>query len=252
MDSARPLHVGVAVVLTAVAVGFFSGVRGTARDVTLPQSPRPPAVAGSARNYADERANRYGPNAGMYDGAFVRLAAAHPGVLDPVTQTPEEREATLAKRKSRRAFDGAPPTIPHRITQIGPPDCVACHESGAKIGDLVAPRMSHQSYTSCTQCHAVMVDPRPASETPKAPETTFEGISSWGKGTRAWPGAPPTIPHPTLMRSECTSCHGVFGAPGIKSPHPYRQSCTQCHVANAANDQHPSVGVSLGPGGAMP
>jgi hypothetical protein len=58
---------------------------------------------------------------------------------------------------------------------------------------------------------------------------------------RDYDGAPPTIPHPTLMRGECASCHGVFGADGIKTTHPWRQSCTQCHAMNAVNDQHAAV-----------
>lgn len=250
MDDARSLHVGIAAVLTLTAVGFFAGLSGSARESGhVGSAPSAPVSAAGARSYADEREKKHGPNANMYDGAFEALAKDHPNVLDPVVQTPEDHASALDKRKARRAYDGAPPTIPHTITQIGPPDCVGCHESGAKVGNLIAPKMSHASYSSCTQCHVVMKDPRPLAETPKPPDNTFAGLETWGKGTRAWPGAPPTIPHPTLMRSDCSSCHGVFGAQGIKSTHPWRQSCTQCHVANAKNDQHPA---NLGPGGASP
>jgi cytochrome c-type protein NapB len=195
----------------------------------------------------------------MYDGAITRLGADHPGLNDVVPpQTDDERAAALAKRASRRAYDGAPPTIPHRIQQMAPPDCVACHRDGAKVGEKIAPKFSHAFYQSCVQCHVVASDPRPVASTPPPPENQFVGLASWGRGTRWGAGAPPMIPHPTRMRSDCTSCHGVFGTVGLRTPHPWRQSCTQCHVANAANDQLPSSGspavvaASLGPGGATP
>lgn len=247
---ARSLHVAVAVVLFGSAAGFFGGIHGTAADTArIATSAHPPSfAAASARNYTDERLHRYGPNAGMYDGVFDKLAVVD--VNAPVVQTEADRAAALAKRASRRAYEGAPPTIPHRIVQMGPPDCTACHATGLKVGQLVAPKMSHQMYSNCTQCHVVKVDPRPDAPKVESPENTFAGLSAWGKGTRAWPGAPPTIPHPTAMRPDCTSCHGPLGAVGLKTPHPYRQSCTQCHVPDASNDQHPAV--NLGPGGALP
>ncbi|MFN7141654.1 MAG: hypothetical protein ACK4UN_20210, partial [Limisphaerales bacterium] len=65
----------------------------------------------------------------------------------------------------------------------------------------------------------------------------FIGFMSPGKGKRAYPGAPPTIPHPTAMRSDCMRCHGPNGVAGLKTSHPYRQSCTQCHAPSAELDQ---------------
>lgn len=247
---ARALHVSVAVLLFASAVGFFGGIRGTAADAAkIASAPRPaPSVVSSARSYSDERDHRYGPNASMYDGVFERMSWVD--VNAAVEKTDADRAAALAKRASRRAYDGAPPTIPHRILQMGPLDCTACHATGVKIGtELVAPKMSHPSYTSCTQCHVVKVDPRLDAPKVEPPANDFVGVA-WGKGTRAWPGAPPTIPHPTAMRPDCSSCHGPMGAVGLKTPHPYRQSCTQCHVADASNDQH--APQNLGPGGALP
>lgn len=236
---ARSVHVGIAIVLTATAAGFFSGIRGSAtNNANVATSAQPTTGVPTARGYADERAHRYGPNAGMYDGAVSKLTVG-PDVNLPVQQTEEQRLAALARRASRRAFDGAPPTIPHQVLQMGPLDCVSCHATGAKIGEVVAPKISHALYQSCTQCHVVMNDPLPAAKPVEKTENTFTGLVRWGKGGRAWPGAPPTIPHPTLMRSDCASCHGTFGS--LKTTHPWRQSCTQCHVANAANDQHPGA-----------
>lgn len=263
---ARALHVAAAVVVFGAAAGFFSGIRGTAADAAairnVAASARPSAsVVASARSYGDERLHRYGVNAALYDGVFEKMALVD--VNAPVVKTDADREAALAKRAARRAYDGAPPTIPHRISQMGPPDCTACHQTGLKIGELVAPKLSHPVYASCTQCHVVKTDPRTDAPKVAAPANEFAGLAAWGKGTRAWPGAPPTIPHPTAMRPDCTSCHGPLGAIGLKTPHPWRQSCTQCHVPDATKDQHAPAalgqpapatlgGQNLGPGGAVP
>lgn len=240
MERGRTVHVGVAIALAVVAAGFVTGVRGSADARVAVTSVEPQSGgAPTARSYADERNQRYGPNAAMYEGAFDKLAA-RPDVNTPVEQTPEERVAALARRASRRAFDGAPPTIPHRVMQMGPLDCAACHGTGITLGGVVAPKVSHELYQSCTQCHVTSEPAAGGAPQPK-PDNAFSGVVAWGKGSRAWAGAPPTIPHPTLMRSDCSSCHGVLGAQGLKTPHPARQSCTQCHVSDANNDQHPGA-----------
>ncbi|WP_437629585.1 nitrate reductase cytochrome c-type subunit [Sorangium sp. So ce854] len=248
MRGARGLHVGLAAVVAVAAVGFFSGVRGTDRGVeALRGDAPPPSAAAEARGYADMRERAYGPNARMYEGAFARLEAAHGGLDAPVAPSEADREAALERRATRRAYDGAPPTIPHRIEQLGAPDCLSCHESGLRVANLTAPRMSHRRYESCTQCHVVGDDPRPLAETPPAPENSFVGLASPRWGARAYDGAPPTIPHPTLMRSECASCHGVHGAPGVRSTHLDRQSCTQCHAPSAELDQRAPAPLSAWP-----
>ncbi|WP_437874359.1 nitrate reductase cytochrome c-type subunit [Sorangium sp. So ce513] len=248
MRGARGLHVGLAAVVAVAAVGFFSGVRGTDRGVEALRGDAPPPVAAvEARGYADMRERAYGPNARMYEGAFARLEAAHGGLGAPAVPSEADREAALELRATRRAYDGAPPTIPHRIEQLGAPDCLSCHENGLRVANLTAPRMSHQRYESCTQCHVVGDDPRPLAATPPAPENSFVGLASPRRGARAHEGAPPTIPHPTLMRSECASCHGVHGAPGMRSTHLDRQSCTQCHAPSAELDQRAPAPLSAWP-----
>jgi cytochrome c-type protein NapB len=186
--------------------------------------------------YSEIGDRRRGPNADMYVGAVEELAADKPGLYDPVVQSPAEREAVIVARAGRRAYDGAPPTIPHEVKQREFPDCLACHGQGAKIAGKRAPRMSHTRYDNCTQCHVPSAAPAPLPSA-RPIENEFAGLASPGPGTRAWPGAPPTIPHSTHMRSECSSCHGVGGVNGIRSTHPSRQSCTQCHAPNALLDQ---------------
>jgi len=52
------------------------------------------------------------------------------------------------------------------------------------------------------------------------------------KAPRAYPGAPPVVPHDTEVRKGlCLTCHetGLAGAPIV--PHPTRNHfCLQCHV----------------------
>jgi cytochrome c-type protein NapB len=234
--NSRALHIGAAAVIATSVIGFLSGTR----EPGAPLASEQPAEARSgdpAPSYGELRDMRRGPNAGMYEGAFDALRAAQPRPSDPVIQTAEQKREVIAARAERRAYDGAPPTIPHDITQRGFPDCLACHEKGARIAGKRAPVMSHPRYDSCPQCHVPANAPSPLPPRENATPNVFVGVESPGAGARAWPGAPPTIPHSTQMRSECSSCHGVGGANGIRTTHPYRQSCTQCHAPNAARDQ---------------
>ena len=152
----------------------------------------------------------------------------------------EEREAALTDRAGRRAFDGAPPTIPHPVENRSSSSCLACHGEGALIKNRVAPKMSHELYTNCLQCHA----PNQFSAPPSPPDfetldvpNQFEALQSYGPGERAYEGAPPTVPHPTLMRTDCMSCHGPNGQFGLRTSHPLRQNCLQCHAPSAELDQ---------------
>jgi cytochrome c-type protein NapB len=242
------LGIAVAIVLAGAASGFVTGTRP-------PEGPRfgstkpAPTTGERAPSYAELRELRRGPNGPIYNGAIEALAPER-GLLDPVVQTDADKRHALDARAARRAYDGAPPTIPHAVAQMGPPECVSCHEKGGVIAGRVAPRPSHAAYASCTQCHVVEADPRP----PAAPRAeplagnSFAGAASPDRGDRAWAGAPPTIPHATLMRTECAACHGPAGRLGMKSTHAWRQSCTQCHAPSAALDQRPLAAM----GGATP
>ncbi len=62
-------------------------------------------------------------------------------------------------------------------------------------------------------------------------------------GTRAYAGAPPTIPHQveSLGRGNCLGCHGAGlevsldgdKQRGPETPHPNQLSCRQCHVVSS-------------------
>jgi cytochrome c-type protein NapB len=51
------------------------------------------------------------------------------------------------------------------------------------------------------------------------------------RGARAYPGAPPALPHPVFMRENCQACHGRERHPGMRrNPHPGRADCRSCHL----------------------
>ncbi len=151
------------------------------------------------------------------------------GNFTTVRDRPAARAQSVIDRAERRAYDGAPPVMPHSaLFGDGTKVCLDCHAEGMKIGKRVAHPMSHPPLTNCVQCHVVSSNRmfEPKSE----PVTSFEGRPSAGAGPRWTDLAPPQIPHDTAMRTHCLSCHGEFGYPGIRTEHPMRANCVQCHV----------------------
>ena len=238
-EDKRGLGIVALAVVTVALAGFVTGTQAPDR-VPRPQVELESGQGAPARSYRELRAGRRGPNAEMYQGAFARLRAAGPALLDPVEQTPEEHDAALEQRRLRRAYAGAPPTIPHAIDQRADASCLACHRTGSRLAGLRAPMLSHEPYAMCVQCHAPGVpDPEMVAElSPVGEHNVFVGTVEPGHGDVAWAGAPPLIPHPTFMRQACNSCHGPQGAQGMKTPHPVRASCTQCHAPSAPFDQN--------------
>jgi nitrate reductase (cytochrome), electron transfer subunit len=229
--------VAISIVALSVA-GFLKGVAEERRPARRVPSGAASAAA-PAPGYEDLRSLRRGPNGRMYEGAIEAFGQRFPQSLDPVPpQSAEDRARVLEERSRRRAYDGAPPTIPHAVVADGAFECLGCHERGALIAGKRAPAMSHERHDNCTQCHAPPSGQRTADMPPLA-DNGFVGLAPASSGARAWPGAPPMIPHPTLMRSTCTSCHGTSGALGMRSTHPWRQNCLQCHAPSAALDQRP-------------
>jgi cytochrome c-type protein NapB len=177
----------------------------------------------------------------------MRLLARAVVLLTTLTNvTDAERSAALRQRETRRAFDGAPPVVPHPINQESSAACLACHGPGLAIKDRVASKISHAHYGNCTQCHVPAQSGLGLTTDPALlaalADNVFSGAVAPAKGVRASVGAPPTIPHSTLLRSDCNSCHGPAGLFGLRTPHPDRQSCVQCHVPNAELDQRKLLG----------
>jgi cytochrome c-type protein NapB len=138
---------------------------------------------------------------------------------------------STGERAAGRAYDGAPPTIPHDV-QIGA--CTSCHdEDGSAIAGVgVAPASPHGAAAAtgalrrCRQCHV------PEQSRDVFVASVFTGLPQgpW-RGARATPGAPPSIPHTLQLRENCLSCHaGPAARTEIRTSHPERRRCRQCHV----------------------
>lgn len=197
-----------------------------------------PAQGQHALDYTELRHTQRGPARDVYRESMETLRARLPALTEPLVRTPGERDQMLASRAARRAYDGAPPTVPHPVDERASPNCVVCHEHGAMVGTLRAPAMSHAMLSSCLQCHVpeLKVHASPVASTLVGSGNSFEPIPFGGVGTRAWPGAPPTRPHTLAMRTRCSSCHGVAGHPGLRTSHPERQNCEQCHAGIDGNE----------------
>lgn len=161
----------------------------------------------------------------------VAAVSAACGGTDP--RAAEAR--STAERAASRAYDGAPPTIPHDAS-IGA--CVTCHDAdGTSIEGIgVAPASPHGQNAAdgalrrCRQCHA------PQTGKTLLVASRFSGLPQgpW-KGSRATPGAPPRIPHSLQLRGECLTCHAGPGArTELRTSHPERIRCRQCHVPENA------------------
>jgi cytochrome c-type protein NapB len=165
-----------------------------------------------------------------------------------IVNSDELRAQLENARGERRAFDGAPPVVPHPIDQASSFNCLSCHGEGKVVKGKVASKISHGVYGNCTQCHVPAGGFALMGNTvllEKLSENNFAGNNNPVKGTRAFIGSPPTIPHPTLMRSDCMSCHRPNGTAGIRTTHPYRQSCVQCHAPSAVLDQRQMLTAEL-------
>lgn len=249
----RALHILLIGIITASGIGFLVGTRPASPDDAAPthvsaheDSNRQSSLT-AAPSYTDQRETVPASANAEWRSDLSALHAALPGLGSGDGPSEQEQADANRERLQNRAYDGAPPTIPHPIQSQGAPECLACHGEGLAVDDRTAQRPSHPYLTSCTQCHVegtARFGGRP-SEGVLAHTQNLGGQNAFGGhawprlGDRAWEGAPPTIPHPTWMRQECNSCHGPSGRNGLRTPHTDRQSCTQCHAPGAVLDQRP-------------
>jgi cytochrome c-type protein NapB len=141
-------------------------------------------------------------------------AVAEPWTASAASVSPLRVEA-LAERAFLRAYDGAPPVIPHEIEQMTSSACLRCHGWSLEADERAAPKVPHVILANCTQCHVEEVSEY-FSEI-ELTENTFQGRPAPADGHRAYEHAPPVIPHTIHMRSACLSCHGAFGKPATRS-----------------------------------
>jgi cytochrome c-type protein NapB len=250
----------LAIVFAAAISGYFSGLRQAPSRGASPPSDSRDAHATSnsshkaprAASYAELRSANLGPNRDFRPSLDelpppekINSRKKYPRYSD------DDILLALADRAERRAFDGAPPVVPHPITQLGSESCLACHSAGSKVGDSHAPKICHQHLTNCTQCHAEghrSMEAPPETLASMMAENDFVGLEAPLHGERASRTAPPIIPHTTWMRNDCVSCHGPSGRNAIQTRHPYRQNCMQCHAPTAQLEQQPaSAGLRENP-----
>ncbi|MDD9947692.1 MAG: hypothetical protein OXU20_42015 [Myxococcales bacterium] len=234
-----------AVVLVAVVLTWVVTGRGGHGGEDTASARLPAPAAQQAPTYSELREHsRIGSR---QEEAFLRLSVAESAEAKVVRQE-AAAVATRARRAALRAFPGAPPRVPHPVDQAGFPSCPACHDQGLRLGTRSASAMSHQGMSSCLQCHVVAHSPLPFDAAEGSPplDNGFVGVAAAGLGSRAWAGAPPSVPHPTHMRERCLSCHGQVLS-GIGTTHPSRRSCLQCHAPTAAWDQQPLARIEDSP-----
>ncbi len=158
------------------------------------------------------------------------------GWQPPVGDTSKARLQTLVERATNRAYDGAPPVMAHSRSFVKTKSCLDCHADGFRLGKRFGPALSHPHLVQCVQCH---VESRNLDVPPSGPPVPnfFEGTTAPFGVVRPWTGAPPVIPHTTLMRTDCLSCHGPNGYAGLRTDHAGRTNCVQCHAVAATLDQ---------------
>lgn len=162
--------------------------------------------------------------AGLSRGHVESMAALAPGAAHG------GKERTRAVFDARRAYDGAPPRIPHETTDSLPGvNCLSCHAQGGWVERFkaFASITPHPEYTQCRQCHV------PQAAAGLFTASRFERGPS-PEARPAFDGAPPPMPHGLQLRENCSTCHVGPGAmSGIRTSHPERIQCMQCHVPQA-------------------
>lgn len=154
----------------------------------------------------------------------------------------ENHQRSLSDYYKNRAFHGAPPSIPHPVTNersMGENTCLKCHQNGGFVEKFkaYAPVAPHPEMINCRQCHV-----------PQHTEQLFKGTDFYKAEApkvgvnNVLEGSPPVIPHQIQMHENCLSCHAGPGVPKeIRVTHPERINCRQCHVSN--NKEMTDIGI---------
>lgn len=146
-------------VLILAVTGYFIGLRNisslaASRDLaSITDLPARSTQAGTVPDARDYENMRHVPKANhAWTNTLKNLRPLNESALQL------EPSFTLAagadgSAQERRAYQGAPPLIPHSIDQTLVTSCLACHADGKIIKDRIAPKVSHPHFNNCTQCH---------------------------------------------------------------------------------------------------
>ncbi|MDX1646204.1 MAG: hypothetical protein R3304_03575 [Longimicrobiales bacterium] len=210
------------------------------------------------------------------EAGVFRLQAKDLAVAPDYVEDRGAHPRSLAIYRRLRAYPGAPPRIPHGLTdeEFRQGSCSACHEKGgwvARFGTF-APVTPHPEYGACLQCHMPRDElvglplPEPGAPLvcgqchvdPDAPPRLFSE-SDWigapwpQTDIQAMEGSPHAIPHAIRGRSNCLACHaGPAAIAALRVDHPEHSNCRQCHVSLADEDGWAAgegIGEAWYPGG---
>lgn len=240
-DPARLLAIGAAVAFMGIALSFIVPILRQSRAPAHPLAP----VPGLSPEPIPEEALVF----------RIRPGDVAAPVGDSVDRGAQPR--TLAIYRRLRAYPGAPPRVPHGVSdrEFRETRCNSCHQRGGFVPRFgtYAPVTPHPEFASCLQCHPVdamsVGIPLPdgsmaltCSQCHVDPDRPPPSLVSLDWVPRAWPhvpdptpkGTPPAIPHELQLRGNCLACHGGPGAVReIRTTHPERTNCRQCHVSVA-------------------
>jgi len=245
--STRSVRIVIAIIITASVSGFFMGIQQnrevaeSSKSESYAFSEQEPESSQNTRILTARAYNQLQkPGFRANDRWFNHVKnLSNSELIAGKTWHIEYTEGQT--RDQRRAYNGAPPTVPHPIDQHESQSCVVCHSQAILVDQKVAPQMSHPYYTNCIQCHVAAEGLGSRWNTSNYDLHTgngFSGMVSIGlKGERAYENAPPTIPHSTWMRQTCLSCHGPLGTAAIQTAHPDRSNCLQCHASQPSSEQ---------------
>ena len=234
----------LSVIVFSVAItGFFIGLQSPGHvasrhedEKPAPEKPSTHDQVSPATEYRDLpslRAKRHIRS----EAVASLLVESRPNPAVPIIISEQDKTESLSQRQHNRAFNGAPPTVPHKTEGMSIESCAICHTAGTRSTSLRIPAMSHPSMPNCLQC---LVESQSEALAPMNPvDNLFAGLPAPRQGVRAFTGAPPQIPHSTWMRDNCLACHGPSGLKGIQTTHPWRANCRQCHPPAWHLDQVP-------------
>jgi cytochrome c-type protein NapB len=190
----------------------------------------------------------------QHEADVFRTRSESLAVAADVKPRREAQRRALTIYRSLRAFPGAPPRVPHGLTQdeYRETQCASCHLRGGYVARFggYAPVTPHPEFSECLQCHVpdaarvgiglpAPADPVACGQCHVAPgirqmefvELDWRPLEWVRPSTPALLGAPPPIPHSLELRGNCLACHGGPGAVAeVRTTHPERSNCRQCHV----------------------